>query len=169
VDDKPHALHSFDLSAEHQYTEANLRFEHLKGADRAMARALSTCAAIDAHLVLVTRRVSGTTTSPWGGRKRNKRCRWYDDFEDEDEGPHTMGEVRPPCTHSFARRAVAHSIYIIYCLGIARQEPMPCVVQPRTTALFHLHPQWQRARCCPRPRRPLWTSHNQSEGLLHTQ
>lgn len=46
-------------SAEHQYTEATLSFDHLKGNDLTMARSLSTCPGIDAHLVLVTPTVSG--------------------------------------------------------------------------------------------------------------
>jgi hypothetical protein len=90
-------------STEHHYTEANLPFEHLKGADRAMLRALRICRALDAHLVLVTRRVCGGTDSPYygygrGGYKR-RRC-WGSDGEEEEEeeyegtGHHTMGEVR---------------------------------------------------------------------------
>jgi hypothetical protein len=49
------------LFTEHQYSEANLRFEHLKGSDRAMARALSSCPGLEANLVLVTRTVTGGT------------------------------------------------------------------------------------------------------------
>lgn len=50
-------------STEHEYTESNLSFKHLKGSDRAMVRALSSCPGFDAHLVLVTRTVSGSTVS----------------------------------------------------------------------------------------------------------
>jgi hypothetical protein len=82
--------------AEHQYTEANLSFEHLKGNDRAMARALSTCPGIDAHLVLVTHTVSGG--AEWEGDCGCKRRRWYDcaGYSDSDDDPgrrHTMTEV----------------------------------------------------------------------------
>jgi hypothetical protein len=95
-----HALHScLARCAEHEYTESSLRFEHLKGADRAMVRALSTCRGFDAHLVLVTRTVSGETDSPINYHKR-RRCYWdgeddYDEAdEDEDARVHTIGEVR---------------------------------------------------------------------------
>ncbi len=75
--------------AEHQYTESNLRFEHLKGTDRAMARALSTCPGFDAHLVLITRTVHGSTYPPCNYHKRWRG--YYSD--DEDDGDHTMDEV----------------------------------------------------------------------------
>jgi hypothetical protein len=70
-----------------------LSFEHLKGNDRAMARALSTCPGIDAHLVLVTQTVSGDAEYSGCGYKRR---RWYDDdSESEDHGGHhAMVEVR---------------------------------------------------------------------------
>jgi hypothetical protein len=51
----------FVLSAEHQYTESNLCFELLKGRDKGKLLALSTCPELDAHLVLVTRTVTGGT------------------------------------------------------------------------------------------------------------
>lgn len=70
---------------EHQYTEANLSFEQLKGNDRAMARALSTCPGIDAHLVLVTQTVCGGAEYSGCGYKR--RC-WYSESESEDEAAH---------------------------------------------------------------------------------
>lgn len=79
--------------AEHQYTEANLSFEHLKGNDRAMARALSTCPGIDAHLVLVTRTVCGAAEYSGCGYKRR---RWYDDdseSSDDEAAHHDMVEV----------------------------------------------------------------------------
>jgi hypothetical protein len=89
------------VPAEHQYTEGNLSFSHLKGADRAMVRALETCPGLDAHLVLVTRRVEGGTDSPCCYYKRRRCGGWYCDYddscddEDDDEGGHTMGEVSP--------------------------------------------------------------------------
>jgi hypothetical protein len=49
--------------AEHQYTEANLCFELLKGRDKGKLLALSTCPGMDAHFVLVTRTVIGGTVS----------------------------------------------------------------------------------------------------------
>lgn len=60
-----------------------------------MVRALSVCRGFDAHLVLVTRTVSGETDSPITYHKR-RRCYWDEDDEgeDEDEGGHTIGEVR---------------------------------------------------------------------------
>lgn len=72
---------------EHEYTDANLSFEHLKGTDRGMARALATCPGFDAHLVLVTRTVSGG--AEWSGGCGYRRRRWYEDSEsEEDEGGH---------------------------------------------------------------------------------
>lgn len=93
------------LLAEHEYTEANLAFEHLKGTDRAMARALSTCRALDAHLVLVTRRVTGGTDSPCCYKRR----RWYDDDEDSDDEDrhHTMTDVSERGCELAGKMAVA--------------------------------------------------------------
>lgn len=66
-----------------------MSFDHLKGNDLTMARSLSTCPGIDAHLVLVTPTVSGERGLS-GGLKR-RRC---------DNGstgatcvPHTTTEV----------------------------------------------------------------------------
>lgn len=86
-------------TAEHKYTESNLCFEHLKGADRALVRAMSTCRGLEAHLVLVTRKVSGTAESSGWGCRYKRRCYYDDDDEEEeeedsdDEGPHTMADV----------------------------------------------------------------------------
>jgi hypothetical protein len=49
------------VTAEHQYTESNLRFEQLKGKDKGTLLALSACPDLDAHLVLITRTVTGST------------------------------------------------------------------------------------------------------------
>lgn len=79
-----------------------------------MIRALSTCKSFDAHLVLVTRKVSGGADfDPRDHYRDHKRRRWgrcYYDDEDEDEeesededqtttGHHGMTEVNcNPCT-----------------------------------------------------------------------
>lgn len=81
-------------AAEHEYTDANLGFQHLKGTDRGMARTLATCPGLDAHVVLVTRTVSGG--AEWSGRCGWKRRRWYEDSSEEEEdegGHHDMTEV----------------------------------------------------------------------------
>jgi len=75
--------------ADHKYTESNLRFEHLKGADRAMARLLSTCSGFDAHLVLVTRTVSGEAGDPYNPYNyfKRHRCPYSDyDYDSDDFG-----------------------------------------------------------------------------------
>lgn len=51
-------LHFCDV-AEHKYTKANLRFEHLKGRDRAMAHALGSVPGFTPYLMLATRTLTG--------------------------------------------------------------------------------------------------------------
>jgi hypothetical protein len=99
--------------SEHDYTESNLRFEHFKGADRTMLRALSTCNRLDAHLVLVTRAVCGQTNSPCYGYKR-RRC-WGSD-DDDDSGPQTMGEVRAVLL------LLCCLVLFVYCDGCKRRR-----------------------------------------------
>jgi hypothetical protein len=73
------------LFTEHEYTEANLRFEHLKGRDRHMVGALSSSRDFEVHLALVQRTVLTNIeedSDPYG---ENKRCRYGYDSEDEDE------------------------------------------------------------------------------------
>lgn len=82
------------LHAEHQYTEANLSFGHLRGNDRAMARTLSTCPGIDAHLVLVTRTVPGGAEHSGGGCCKRRRCCEHDGNSEDAAGrPHTADQA----------------------------------------------------------------------------
>jgi hypothetical protein len=72
--------------AEHEYTEANLKFEHLKGKDRAMVQALSACRGFDVHLVLVTRTITEIAEEySYGYGKRYCRDP-YAEVDSEDEG-----------------------------------------------------------------------------------
>ena len=62
-----------------------------------MVRALATCPGIDAHLVLVTRKVEGTADLSPGYYHKRRRCCYYDDYSDDgsddDGGGHTMADV----------------------------------------------------------------------------
>lgn len=77
------------LFTEHEYTEANLRFEHLKGRDRHMVGALSSSRDFEVHLALVQRTVLTNIEEDSDPYRENKPCRYgyrYDyDSEDEDE------------------------------------------------------------------------------------
>lgn len=79
--------------AEHQYTEADLSFENLKGNDLAMARALFTCPGIDPHLVPVTRTVARGGESTDSGRKRRQNRDSPSDGNDDDPVPQVRTEA----------------------------------------------------------------------------
>jgi hypothetical protein len=61
-----------------------------------MVRALDTCPGFDAHLVLLTRKVSGTTGSPVRFTTKRRRC--AEGVDDSHKGPHKMAEVRAHLT-----------------------------------------------------------------------
>jgi hypothetical protein len=83
-------LRSCYALAEHEYTEANLKFEHLKGKDRAMVQALSACRGFDVHLVLVTRTITEDVEDECYGKRY---CRDpYAEVDSEDEGEEDEGE-----------------------------------------------------------------------------
>lgn len=84
------------VTLDHQYTKDGLSWDTLKGADRAKARVL--CAAAQragckAYLALLTFWESGSAEET-GGYGYGRRGRWSRDYEEEeDSGPHQMGEV----------------------------------------------------------------------------
>jgi len=56
--------------AEHKYTKANLRFEHLKVSDKAIAHALGSVPGFTPYLMLATRTLTGrgeTDAGMYGG------------------------------------------------------------------------------------------------------
>jgi hypothetical protein len=61
---------------EHEYTEANLRFEHLKGRDRHLARALSSSRDFEVHLALVQRTILTNIEEDSDPYHESKRCRY---------------------------------------------------------------------------------------------
>ena len=86
---------------DHQYTQAGLCLDILKGADRGRADTLFAAAKMagcDASLALVTYWVSGSAEpgNDYGrgyGYRRNQRYGWNDDFDDDEQGEHEMDEV----------------------------------------------------------------------------
>lgn len=82
---------------DHQYTQAGLTCDTLKGIDRARAGVLFAAACesgCDASLALVTYWESGSAVPTGGyGYGRHRRYRRYDDDCDDEESEHVMGEV----------------------------------------------------------------------------
>jgi hypothetical protein len=79
------------ITLDHQYTEAGLSWDALKGVDRAKAKILREAAgAADckAYLALLTFHESGSAEYEGGGRRR-----YYDDDEDDDAEDYEMGEI----------------------------------------------------------------------------
>lgn len=87
---------------DHEYTQAGLEFDALKGVDRAKAGVLFAAArqaGCDASLALVTQWVSGSAEPSgdygYGGYGRSRRYGYQNDMEDDEEedGQHEMGEI----------------------------------------------------------------------------
>jgi predicted 2-oxoglutarate/Fe(II)-dependent dioxygenase YbiX len=90
---------------DHEYSQAGLTYDALKGIDRARAQVLFTAArqiGCDASLALVTKWVSGSAEpsgdSGYGYGRSRRRGRYWDDdhaydIDDGDAGEHELGEV----------------------------------------------------------------------------
>lgn len=101
-----HPANKLAVVLDHEYTQAGLTYDALKGIDRAKAHVLFTAAhqiGWDVSLALVTKWVSGSAepSGDYGygygygyGRSRRRGRYWQDDADDDtDAGEHEMGEV----------------------------------------------------------------------------
>jgi hypothetical protein len=101
--DKDRPTTKLAVVLDHEYTQAGLTCNTLKGIDRAKADVLFAAArqtGCDASLALVTKWVSGSAepSGDYGygygyGRSRRRSRYRYDDDDESDEGGHEMGEV----------------------------------------------------------------------------
>jgi hypothetical protein len=97
--------HKLAVVLDHEYSQAGLTYDALKGIDRVKAQVLFTAASQigwDASLALVTKWVSGSAEPSddygYGSGRSRRGGRYWDDYHDEDSdegdaGEHEMGEV----------------------------------------------------------------------------
>jgi predicted 2-oxoglutarate/Fe(II)-dependent dioxygenase YbiX len=92
----PSPLSKLAVLLDHQYSQAGLTRDALKGVDRARADVLFAAAreaGCDASLALVTYWESGSAEPSDAYEYRYRRRRRYGRYDDEGEGEHVMGEV----------------------------------------------------------------------------